>query len=213
MAKFTKQMQEWAGSFGKGYTDRDASSLEEIEAIYKQRYGITRIEMNLKFIGDLDKDMKILEVGTNTGGQLVCLQQAGFKNLYGIELQSYAVELSKSKTKGINIIQGSAFAIPFHDSFYDLVFTSGLLIHIAPEDIYDVLDEIHRCAKQYIWCFEYYSDVYTSIPYRGHDDLLWGANFSKLFLDRFHNLKLVREEHFRYLNNKNVDTMFLLEKR
>ena len=63
MAKFTKQMQEWAGNFGKEYTNRDASLLEEIEAIYKQRYGITRTEMNTRFIGDLDKDMKVLEVG------------------------------------------------------------------------------------------------------------------------------------------------------
>jgi pseudaminic acid biosynthesis-associated methylase len=116
--------------------------------------------------------MKVLEIGSNVGNQLLCLQEAGFKNLYGIELQSYAVELSKSRTKGINIIQGSAFDIPFKNDFFDLIFTSGLLIHIAPEDITTVLDEIHRCTIKYIWCFEYYSDVYTKIEYRGHTDLL-----------------------------------------
>jgi pseudaminic acid biosynthesis-associated methylase len=212
MNKLTRQMRQWQGIFGKEYTDRSALSLPEMELSYQERYGITRAEMNLKFLGEFDRDMKVLEVGSNIGNQLLCLQKAGFKNLYGIELQSYAVKLSKSRTKGINIIQGSAFNIPFKDGFFGLVFTSGLLIHIAPEDINMVLDEIHRCTKQYIWCFEYYSDAYTQIPYRGHADLLWKANFSQLFLDRFSNLKLVREEHFKYLDSDNVDAMFLLEK-
>ena len=213
MRKFmSKQMVEWAGNFGKEYTDRSNLSLDEMERLYKDRYGITRTEMNSRFIGDFDRDMKVLEVGSNIGNQLLCLQKARFKNLYGIELQSYAVELSKSRTKGINIIQGSAFDIPFKDGYFDLVFTSGLLIHIAPDDIATVLDEIHRCTGRYIWCSEYYAEVYMQVDYRGHDDLLWKTDFSKLFLDHFADLKLVKEQLFKYLNNDNVDVMFLLEK-
>lgn len=214
MSKVTRQMEEWTGNLGKEYTDRNALSQDEMELLYKELYGITRTEMNSRFIGNFDRDMKVLEVGSNIGNQLLCLQKAGFKNLYGIELQSYAVELSKTRTKGINIIQGSAFDIPFKDSFFDLVFTSGLLIHITPEDISKVLGEIHRCTEQYIWCFEYYSEVYTQIDYRGHADLLWKANFSKLFLNRFKDLRLIREEHFKWLDNpNNIDFMFLLQKR
>lgn len=214
MSKFTRQMGEWAGNFGREYTERNALTLEEMELLYKKQYGVTRTEMNSKFIGDLDRDIKVLEVGSNIGNQLLCLQKAGFNNLYGIELQPYAVELSKSRTKGINIIQGSAFDIPFKNDFFDLVFTSGLLIHIAPGDINAVLDEIYRCTKQYIWCFEYYSEEYTQINYRGHADLLWKANFSQLFLKHFNNVILVKEEHFRWLDNdNNIDFMFLLQKK
>ncbi len=213
MSKSTKQMQEWTGQFGKEYTDRNALTLEEMELMYKERYGITRTEMNSKFIGDLNRDMKVLEVGSNIGNQLLLLQKAGFKNLYGIELQSYAVELSKSRTKDINIIQGSAFDIPFKDGFFSLVFTSGLLIHIAPQGITGVLDEIFRCTDRYIWGFEYYSDVHTSIHYRGHTSLLWKANFPQLFLARFRNLRMIKEEHFKWLDNdQNTDSMFLFEK-
>lgn len=212
MDKFTKQMEDWAGNFGKEYTDRNALSLQELDLLYQGYFGITRREMNQDFIGDFDKDMKILEVGSNIGNQLLLLQQMGFKNLYGIELQSYAVELAKSRTKGINIIQGSAFDIPFRDDFFDLVFTSGLLIHIAPENITRVLDEIYRCTKRYIWGMEYYAKAYTEINYRGHTDLLWKTDFPKLFLDRFANIKLVKKKLFKYLNNDNVDVMFLLLK-
>ena len=212
MNKFTKQMEEWAGSFGREYTDRNALSLQEMELSYKERYGMARTEMNFRFIGRLDTDIRVLEVGSNVGNQLLCLQKAGFKDLYGVELQPYAVELSKSRTEGMNIIQGSAFDIPFRDGFFDLVFTSGLLIHIGPEDIPAVLAEIHRSTKQYIWCFEYYSDMYTKIKYRGHTDLLWKTNFSKLFLDHFDDLRLAKEEHFEYPGSGNVDAMFLLHK-
>ena len=212
MNKFTKQMETWAGNFGKEYTDRNALTLEEMELLYNKQYGITRTEMNSKFIGGFDRDMKALEVGSNIGNQLILLQNMGFKNLYGIELQSYAVELSKSRTKGINIIQGSAFDIPFRDSFFDLVFTAGLLIHITPEDIDEVLDEIYRCTRQYIWGMEYYAEAYTEVNYRGHNDLLWKTDFPKLFLERFQNLRLVKIEYLKYLNNDNVDVMFLLEK-
>lgn len=205
-------METWAGNFGREYTDRNALSLQELEVLYKGYFGITRTEMNYEFVGDLDRNMNVLEVGSNVGNQLQLLQSIGFRNLYGIELQSYAVELSKSRTKGINIIQGSAFDIPFKDGFFDLVFTSGLLIHISPEDISQVLDEMYRCTRKYIWCFEYYSDVCTQIEYRDHGNLLWKANFSKLFLERFRSLRLVKEEHFKYRKNNNVDTMFLLKK-
>src|SRR4030042_4100651 len=210
MDKFTKQMEEWVGDFGKEYTDRNALSLQEMEALYKEHYGITRTEMNYKFIGDFDRDMKILEVGSNIGNQLLLLQNMGFKSLYGIELQPYAVELSKRRTKGINIIQGSAFDVPFKDCFFDLVFTSGVLIHIGPENIAAALDEIYRCSNRYIWCLEYYAPQYTQINYRNHKDLLWKNDFSKLFIERFSHCRLVRQELYKYRDSDNMDMMFLL---
>jgi pseudaminic acid biosynthesis-associated methylase len=137
----------------------------------------------------------------------------GFSNLYGIELQSYAVELSKSRTRRINIIEGSAFDIPYKDGYFDLVFTSGLLIHISPSDISRAMREIYRCTREYIWGFEYYADKYTEIAYRGHRNLLWKADFARLYLDQFGDLELVKEERLKYLDNDNVDSMFLLRKR
>lgn len=213
MSKITKQMEKWAGEFGKEYTDRNALTLEEMERLYQKNYGVTRTEMNLEFIGDLRRSIRILEVGSNIGNQLLCLQNMGFQTLYGIELQEYAVEISKSRTKHINIIQGSAFDIPFKDNFFDLVFTSGLLIHIAPSDIEQVLREIHRCTKKYIWGSEYFADSYTQVEYRGHTELLWKTNFVKLYLDTFPDLRIVKEKRYKYLDNDNVDSMFLLEKR
>lgn len=170
--------------------------------------------MNSRFLSGLGlEDKRILEVGCNVGNQLRLLQKMGYKNLYGIELQEYAIQKAKSLTSGINIIKATADDIPFKDNYFDMVFTSGVLIHIAPDNIDMVLDEIYRCSKEFIWGFEYYADEYTEVNYRGNSDLLWKTNFVKLYMDRFPDLELIKEEKYKYLYNDNVDSMFLLRKK
>ena len=213
MQKISKQITKWKDKFGKEYTNRNSLTLDELERMYENNYGLSRTELNKIFIGKFNHSIKILEVGSNIGNQLLLLQKMGFKNLYGIEINDYAVELSKQRTNNINIIQGSAFDSPFKNKYFDLVFTSGLLIHIAPHDINLVLNEIYRCAKEYIWGFEYYEEKYTEIIYRGKKDLLWKANFPQLYLNLFKNIKLIKEKKIKYLNNDNIDVMFLLEKK
>lgn len=212
MKELTQQMRNWMDSFGNEYTDRNALTLKEMDRAYKENYGITRTEFNKTFVGDLERSIKILEVGSNIGNQLLLLQKMGFKNLYGIEINSYAVERAKANTKNINIIQGSALDIPFKNNYFGLVFTSGVLIHIAPSDIQKVLNEIHRCSGEYIWGFEYYADTYTKVVYRGHKNLLWKTNFAGLYLDLFDDIELVKEKRVKYLDNENVDAMFLIKK-
>lgn len=206
------QMETWSGKFGKDYTDRNLITLDNMEKMYLGNFGISRTEMNQYFLNDIQKGIKILEVGSNVGIQLLCLQNMGYENLYGIELQHYAVELSKSRTKSINIIQGSAFDIPFKDRYFDLVFTSGLLIHISPNDIGEVMEEICRCSNKYIWGFEYYADQYTEINYRGENNLLWKTNFAQYFLDNIADLHLVRRQKYKYVGSNNTDEMYLLER-
>ena len=213
MRKLTDQMLQWSSEFGIEYTERNPHTFEAMDEIYKKQFGFTRTELNLTFLGGFDGSIRILEVGSNVGTQLIGLQKIGFKNLYGIEIQPYAVEISKQNAKNINIINGSALDIPFKDSYFDLVFTSGLLIHINPDDINTVMKEIYRCSLEYIWGFEYYADKYLEIPYRGRRNLLWKADFAKLYQNEFKDLELVKEKRIKYLDNDNVDSMFLVRKK
>ena len=206
------QLNNWIEKFGREYTDRNNLSLEELEKLYKENYGFTRTELNTLFLDKIERSKKILEIGSNIGMQLLCLQKMGFKNLYGIEPQDYAIQLSKDKTKNINIIKGDAFDIPFKDEFFDIVFTSGVLIHIHKQNIKKAIREIYRCSNRYIWGFEYYADKYTEILYRGQKNLLWKANFPKIYMDTFPDLKIVKIKVLKYLENNNTDVMFLLRK-
>jgi len=140
------------------------------------------------------------------------LQSQGYTNLTGIEIQSYALKVAESRLANVALHQGSALALPFDDNTFDLVFTSGVLIHIAPENLSQAIHEIYRCTKQYIWGTEYFSNAPTSVLYRGHEQLLWKMDYVKLYLSSFPDLELVREQRLNYLDNDNVDTVFLLKK-
>ncbi len=211
----TGQLKKWSGGFGKEYTERNPLTIQDMENSYKRKYGITRTNINEEFLSNIDKDTKILEVGCNVGNQLVLLKEMGFRNLHGIEIAAYAFEIAKRRveSEGISFVKGSAFNIPFKDEFFDMVFTSGVLIHISPDDIKKAVSEIHRCAKKYIWGLDYYAESYQEIVYRGQKDLLWKTDFAKIYTEKFPNLKLVKEERYVYLDqNGHIDQMFLLKK-
>ncbi|SFL89227.1 pseudaminic acid biosynthesis-associated methylase [Paenibacillus sp. 1_12] len=207
----TTQMDFWSSEFGSNYTDRNIYSTNDLDKDYKETYGYSRTEMNKNFLLNLPI-YNVLEVGCNVGNILRSVQSIDLENLYGIELQPYAVEKSKELCRNINIIQGSGFDIPFKDYYFDLVYTSGVLIHIAPEDLNKIFDEMYRVSKRYIWGFEYYSESYSEIQYRGESGKMWKADFAKLFLERYPSLKLVRETKYPYLVEGNIDQMYLLEK-
>jgi pseudaminic acid biosynthesis-associated methylase len=208
----TFQEATCSGDFGKEYTERNTFDIEQLNALYIKNYGVSREQMNSDFIGSFDRNIKILEVGTNSGNQLALLQKMGFKNLYGIEINEHAVDLARKRLKGINVIQGSAFDIPFKDNFFDLVYTAGVLIHISKDDVNKVISEMHRCSKKYIWGFEYYSNDAKEVSYRGNTNLLWKSDFSGIFRKVFPDLKLLKETKYKYLDSDNIDVMYLMEK-
>jgi ubiquinone/menaquinone biosynthesis C-methylase UbiE len=72
----------------------------------------------------------------------------------------------------ISIVEGNAFELPFNDNCFDLIFTSGVLIHIALTDLPRALSEIHRVINRYILAIEYFAEEETSIYYRGHNNAL-----------------------------------------
>jgi pseudaminic acid biosynthesis-associated methylase len=209
----TQQIDFWKGDFGKEYTDRNSRNNEDWDNFYKNTWGKTKIEMNQDFIGNLDKNIRILEVGCNTGMQLNGLQRMGYTNLFGVELQPYAVEKAKEYTRGINLLCGSGFDLPFKNDYFDVVCTNGVLIHIAPHDLPKIMGEMYRCSSRYIWGFEYYAPETTAIDYRGNKNYLWKADYAALFMKQFPDLKPVKKEMYPYKDNSgNIDSMYLLEK-
>ena len=213
MTEQTPQIRQWKGNFGKDYSDRNTLDHAGLDRLYRDNYGISRTELNARFLKEIPASARILEVGCNVGNQLLLLEQSGYDNLYGIEVQSYAVERARKRVPGACIAEGSALNIAFPDEYFDLVFTSGVLIHIAPADLPKALDEIHRTASTWLWGLEYYAAEGTEIAYRGHQGLLWKNAFAQVYLERFPDLTLLREERLPYLNGSNVDTMFLLGKK
>ena len=208
-----EQAQRWTGVFGKEYTERNPHTPEQVNQLYSERFGMTRTAMNQEFIGTLSRDIRILEAGCNVGSQLVTLQQMGFKNLYWIDLQDFAVELAKKNCRNIYMVRGNLLDIPFKDNYFDMVFTSGVLIHINPANLPKAMKEIARCSKKYIFGLEYFSQTRQEINYRGNKNLAWKCDFAAEYIKNVPGLKLVKEKRFSYLQEPHLmDTMYLLEK-
>ena len=208
----TDQMQFWGGDFGREYNARNPRTADDCDALCQRNFGLTRTALNTRFVDQVPRSARILEVGCNVGSQLAVLQRMGFQNLYGVEWQHDAVEQSKRLHERLQVIQGSAFDLPFCDGFFDLVFTSGVLIHIAPTDLPTAMREIHRVSARWIWGFEYHAPTLSEVTYRGHAGRLWKADYAALYTQQCPGLTCVRREQLAYVEGPNIDEMFLLEK-
>lgn len=175
----TEQLALWRSEFGRDYTDRNDHEKPE------------RVTSWRRLLGDI-VPARAVEIGCNVGWNLEYLRRLGVTELYGIEPQAYAVARARARAPEFGVLQGSAFELPFRDGFCDLAFTSGVLIHIAPETIGRALDEIYRVSRRYIVAIEYDHPVEQEIHYRGHTAALWKRDHGALWRERYPDLVRVR---------------------
>lgn len=207
----------WAGQFGREYTDRNPGTWAGLDALYTKRYGESRSAMNARFLSDVPKSAAILEVGCNKGAQLDCLAEAGYSNLSGIDCNSRAVAMAGERVPKANLRVAKATSIPFTTGKFDLVFTSGVLIHISPLCLGAVIDEMARVSRRWIWGFEYAGNdegaPVTGKTYRGHRGIMWTGDFAQAIQDRRPEFRIVKREYFRETDGGPLDQMYLLERK
>jgi spore coat polysaccharide biosynthesis protein SpsF len=187
----TAQLAAWAGRFGEDYAARNAAS-EEAVAIRTRAWA----EMLRPLAADMPAS--ILEVGCNVG-----INQRALKRL--IDAEHWAIEpnaaaraiaVRDGALAPANLAAGDACNIPFPASAFDLVFTSGVLIHIAPENLERACREIHRVSKRYILCSEYFAREPEALAYRGREGLLFKRDFGSFWWDLFPDLEHVATGFF-----------------
>ncbi|HEY0482208.1 MAG TPA: pseudaminic acid biosynthesis-associated methylase [Kofleriaceae bacterium] len=175
----TPQLALWRSEFGRAYTDRnDHDRPERVDAWRRLLAGLA--------------PRRVLEVGCNVGWNLVYLDRLGIPELYGVEPQADAVVRARARRPELGVLLGTAFDLPFRDRFFDLVFTSGVLIHIAPESLGTALDEIYRVSRRWIAAIEYDDPVEQEVAYRGCAGALWKRDHRASWRARHPDLRLVR---------------------
>jgi len=109
-----------------------------------------------KIIKIVDDRSKILELGCNVGRNLNGLFESGYCNLYGIEINETAVELSKARYKSmnkcakINVGAIEDEILKIEDDYFDLVFTLAVLEHIHTDSEEIIFKNILRICKKYL---------------------------------------------------------------
>ena len=177
------QLNHWTGEAGHEYIKRNDF------ADYKLAQGVTAFKRILKGL----KFRSLLEVGANIGLNLWFINEIfkGKKKLYAVEPFNEAFEkLLYQKYFEVRAANCNGFELPHKDNSIDAVMTSGVLIHIAPENLKRITDEIYRVSNKYIICSEYFSHNPETIPYHGKEGLLFKRDFGKWYTDNY-PLKLV----------------------
>jgi pseudaminic acid biosynthesis-associated methylase len=179
MDRETPQLALWRSEFGSAYTDRNDHERPERVAAWR------------RLLGGI-APASALEVGCNVGWNLEYLQRLGVAELYGIEPQPGALARARARYPRLRLAQATAFGLPLADRSCDLVFTSGVLIHIAPASLAAALDEIYRVSRRWIAAIEYDAPVEQEIEYRGHAGALWKRDHGALWQARYPELRPVR---------------------
>ena len=203
-----EQLASWTGAFGDAYIERNAATRRTLGLALKKWSNIL-----LQF-----RDVKlnsILEVGSNIGLNLRALKLLTEAELYAVEPNKKAVEVlvADNVLPASHVLLADACNIPHKNDSFDLVFTSGVLIHISPENLSVAYREIHRVSSRFILSIEYFSEHPAEIPYRGHSNLLFKRDFGLLWKETFPELA-IRGSGFFWRPETGLDnlTWWLFEK-
>jgi len=182
----TDQIELWTGDFGDDYIARNAPSPE---LLVPRRALWRRI---LDSLGDEDVS-RVLEIGANVGLNLRVLGELTTAELWAVEpnARARARLIQDGVLPAARTLDGSAAAIPLADAAVDFAFTSGVLIHIHPDNLLASCREIHRVAGRFIAAIEYFNPEPVDTPYRGRDGQLFKRDFGAFWLDHFPDLALV----------------------
>jgi pseudaminic acid biosynthesis-associated methylase len=197
----------WKGDFGRDYTERNT---EDRDALCKRLYGETATKLTEWFLNGLPRGMKVLEVGCGSGANIGILAKVGIHNVTGVDIQPEAIK--RAQEIGWDVVEGDAKSLPFKDGAFDMVFTSGVLIHIPPVDLETVMDEMLRVSRQYIHGLEYWHPELVEVEYRGQMGLMWKGPYAELWKAK--GLDLRRYHQLEYKDDSGcVDELYLLEKQ
>ena len=129
MNYLTEQENFWAGSFGDDYISRNESGA----LLY------SKVAMWSQMLKSANRVTSIKELGCNIGLNLKALHHLNPSyDLSGVEINEIAAH--QAKELGIGSITCGTITEPLEEEKVDLTFTAAVLIHINPEK----LDQVYQ---------------------------------------------------------------------
>ena len=206
-AMMNPQLAAWTGEFGNEYIKRSGPDEKYLKILTRQ-WAILLQRMN-------PLPVEILEVGCNIGLNLRALKRIVEADLFAIEPNGEArMQVLRDGVLNVGrIFDADASRIPFNTDRFDLAFTSGVLIHIHPDNLAAACKDICRVSKRYVLSMEYFSDQPREVKYRGNDGLLWTRDYGQFWLDTCPELRMVDSGFFSRQQWIDAANWWLMEKR
>lgn len=164
------QEQHWAGAEGNAYVARNMAGLPSAIAMW----------------ADILRSIEVkstVELGANIGTNLRAIRQLvlGVETA-GVEINANAAGMLERQADEVFVESILTWEPPKQ---WDLAFTRGVLIHVAPNDLPKVYDRLFRASSRWIVVAEYYNPIPVAIEYRGEKDRLWKRDFAGEMLDLY----------------------------
>lgn len=170
----TAQERFWAGDFGDAYIERNNGPqlLAHKTALFA------------RMLRGAPGIASVCELGCNIGLNLQAIHNLQpCIDLKGIEINEKAA--AQAAARGVaEISHGSILEDQSALGAVDLAFTMGVLIHIAPNNLDAVYENLDRLSRRYVILCEYYNPSPMTLPYRGHEDRLFKRDFAGEVMDR-----------------------------
>jgi pseudaminic acid biosynthesis-associated methylase len=174
MNYLTEQENFWAGSFGDDYISRNESGA----LLY------SKVAMWSQMLKSANRVKSIKELGCNIGLNLKALHHLNPSyDLSGVEINEIAAH--QAKELRIGSITCGTITEPLEDEKVDLTFTAAVLIHINPEKLDQVYQNLVNLSNRYVLVAEYYNPTPTDVVYRGHSERLFKRDFAGDLIDSY----------------------------
>ena len=202
----TEQEKFWANEFGTEYIERNQG--DQLLA--------SNLNFFTKALQQAGKIDSCIEFGANIGMNLKALKLLYPSiNLTAIEINENAANSLGELIGNDNVYNGSIFDFKV-ESKVQLSMIKGVLIHINPNMLQKVYEQLYDSSEKYILIAEYYNPSPVSLNYRGHDDRLFKRDFAGEFLDKYKDTELI-DYGFSYRRDpafpQDDITWFLIKKK
>lgn len=127
----------------------------------------------------------VLDCGSNIGrniGMLMNEELLPNASYTAVDINADALKVLKGSFPGVNILHSNLLNLQMESDF-DLVFTSGVLIHLQPKTLESIYRNLISWTRKYLIMIEYFNKTPVEISYRGSNGLLWKRDFGREFLE------------------------------
>jgi pseudaminic acid biosynthesis-associated methylase len=158
------QEQFWAGSFGDEYTARNRVDWR------------ARIPF-WSMILDVTGARSVYEFGCNAGWNLSAIRRC-YPDVRAIGVDINPRAVAQAQTADLYVALANDLA-----GEAELVFTAGVLIHVAPDALQKTMQMIIEASYDYVLAVEYpsVSKGVEALVYRGNEDRLWRRAYGHLY--------------------------------
>lgn len=160
-------LELWAGAFGDDYHRRN-----QVDWRMRIPYWQGMIEAT--------GARSVFEMGCGPGWNLSAIKRSHPDvQVYGNDINPGACE--QAVAAGLNVDNHLDFTSVYGRQ--DLTFTAGVLIHIEPGFLEEVMRALIAKSCRWVIAIEYEAPIETQVYYRGHKDKCWKRPYGSLYED------------------------------